>query len=104
MWHSLLSLPASGTLITAISLAAPIAHATAVCGPEKDTRGCPNPQEKEVVMNAIQMRARACVTTPPCIEECAKNRSQPFFFYLADRSKCRSKNSALTSDDHRIDV
>ena len=60
---------AAGTLVTAISLAAPAAHATAVCGPEKDTRGCSNPQEKRS-SDECDTRAsagRACVTTPPCI-------------------------------------
>jgi hypothetical protein len=37
---------AAATLVTAISIASQSAHATAVCGPEKDTRGCLNPEEK----------------------------------------------------------
>ena len=57
---------AAWTLVTAISLAAPAAHATAVCGPEKDTRGCPNPQEKRSSDECDTNAARACVTTPPC--------------------------------------
>ena len=56
----------AGTLVTAISFAAPAAHATALCGPEKDTRGCPNPQEKRSSDECDTNAARACVTTPPC--------------------------------------
>jgi hypothetical protein len=56
----------AGTLVTAISFAAPAAHATALCSPEKDTRGCPNPQEKRSSDECDTNAARACVTTPPC--------------------------------------
>jgi len=76
---------AAGTLVTAISLAAPAAHATVpqqYAVPKKIQGVVLTLRKKEVVMNAIQGLVQEGHVSQHhrVLGECAKNRNRPFFF------------------------